>query len=269
MSSTNKTTNYDLAQFLGTDKPAWLVDYNGDMVKIDTAIKNAADAASAAQSTANGADGKADSLTTDVGALSTTVSAMGTTVSSVQGSVNTINSLIGNGEPTTTDKTLIGAINEINAEVTDIPTIELDIADLKASVLRVDGSVGDLSQLTTTAKTDLVSAINEVAGDTESYTVIDSITELAVTGTSKTATKTFSQLIDAKEVVIVSGTFVYQLRILNIGGGSHEVCFAYEGSAGYDANGKVSVNFTTGAVTLTGEDFPTANSITITSIAYR
>ena len=31
--------------------------------------------------------------------------------------MNTITSLIGNGEPTTTDKTIIGAINEINAQV--------------------------------------------------------------------------------------------------------------------------------------------------------
>ena len=35
MSSTNKTTNYELSQFLGTDKPAWLSDYNTDMSKID------------------------------------------------------------------------------------------------------------------------------------------------------------------------------------------------------------------------------------------
>lgn len=43
MSSTNKTTNLQLSQFLGTDKPAWLGDYNLDMQKIDdgyAALKN-------------------------------------------------------------------------------------------------------------------------------------------------------------------------------------------------------------------------------------
>lgn len=50
MSSTNKTTNYELSQFLGTDKPAWLSDYNTDMSKIDTQMKLNADAAT----TANG-----------------------------------------------------------------------------------------------------------------------------------------------------------------------------------------------------------------------
>ena len=41
MSSTNKTTNYELSQFVGSDKPAWLADYNSDMSKIDTGIYNA------------------------------------------------------------------------------------------------------------------------------------------------------------------------------------------------------------------------------------
>lgn len=63
MSSTNKTSNYELSQFLGSDKPAWLTDYNADMSKIDTGIHNA-------QSTATGADGKADANTTSIGTLS-------------------------------------------------------------------------------------------------------------------------------------------------------------------------------------------------------
>ena len=46
MGSTNKTSNYELSQFLGSDKPAWLLDYNGDMLKIDTQMKANADAAS-------------------------------------------------------------------------------------------------------------------------------------------------------------------------------------------------------------------------------
>ena len=48
MSSTNKTTNYELSQFLGSDKPAWLADYNQDMSKIDTQMKANADGATAA-----------------------------------------------------------------------------------------------------------------------------------------------------------------------------------------------------------------------------
>lgn len=35
MAHTNETEKYGLSQFLATDKPAWLVDYNTDMMKID------------------------------------------------------------------------------------------------------------------------------------------------------------------------------------------------------------------------------------------
>lgn len=49
MTSTNKTANYDLSQFVGTDRPTWLGDYNSDMARIDAQMKqNADDIASAA-----------------------------------------------------------------------------------------------------------------------------------------------------------------------------------------------------------------------------
>lgn len=48
MTATNKTTNYELSQFVGTDRPTWLGDYNSDMSKIDRQLKqNADDIASA------------------------------------------------------------------------------------------------------------------------------------------------------------------------------------------------------------------------------
>jgi hypothetical protein len=84
MASTNKTTNYELSQFIGTDKPAWLSDYNGDMGKIDAGIHTA-------QTTATGADGKADSNATKIGNLANL---------------------------TTTAKTdLVSAVNEVDTEL--------------------------------------------------------------------------------------------------------------------------------------------------------
>ena len=48
MTATNHTNNYNLSQFVGTDHPTWLGDYNGDMEKIDAQLKqNADDIASA------------------------------------------------------------------------------------------------------------------------------------------------------------------------------------------------------------------------------
>lgn len=44
-SSTNKTTNYELSQYIGTDKPTYLGDYNSDMSKIDANLKLVSDTA--------------------------------------------------------------------------------------------------------------------------------------------------------------------------------------------------------------------------------
>lgn len=44
MTATNHTTNYNLSQFAGTDRPTWLGDYNDDMAKIDAQLKKNADA---------------------------------------------------------------------------------------------------------------------------------------------------------------------------------------------------------------------------------
>lgn len=43
MASTNKTTNYELSQYVGSDKPTYLGDYNSDMLKIDAGMKANAD----------------------------------------------------------------------------------------------------------------------------------------------------------------------------------------------------------------------------------
>ena len=48
MTATKKTANYKLSQFVGSDRPSWLGDYNSDMSKIDAQLKqNADDIASA------------------------------------------------------------------------------------------------------------------------------------------------------------------------------------------------------------------------------
>ena len=65
MASTNKTTNYELSQYIGTDKPTYLGDYNGDMLKIDTALKNNADAISAASTNATTAVNTANTASTN------------------------------------------------------------------------------------------------------------------------------------------------------------------------------------------------------------
>lgn len=113
MGASNHTTNYNLSQFVGTDKPAWLQDYNGDMSKIDAGIHQAKQAADTAQLDATQAGNAAAANASAITSLQTNVGSLQTAVGTNTGNINTINSLIGNGTPTTTDQTLIGAINEL------------------------------------------------------------------------------------------------------------------------------------------------------------
>lgn len=85
MSSTNKTTNYNLSQYIGTDKPTYLGDYNSDMLKIDTQLKanadsasNAASAAGAAQAVASDASKKVQTLNDSVTANSADIAGLKT-----------------------------------------------------------------------------------------------------------------------------------------------------------------------------------------------
>ena len=68
MASTNKTPNYELSQFVETDRPAWLTDYNGDMRKLDTALKAVSDVASGAS---GGISSLTDRMTAAEGAITT------------------------------------------------------------------------------------------------------------------------------------------------------------------------------------------------------
>lgn len=65
MSYTNKTPNFDLPQWIGTDKPTFLGDFNSAFSAIDTAMKNNEDAAAAAVGTANAASATATSANTN------------------------------------------------------------------------------------------------------------------------------------------------------------------------------------------------------------
>lgn len=128
MSATNHTTNYELPIFIGTDKPAWLVDWNGAMNAIDTAIKQAETKADSAGTDIGSIQGDIVTINGALTTLNGAVSQLRLDTNANTGSINTITELIGNGTPTTTDKTIIGAINEINSEVYDFNLSQKTVA---------------------------------------------------------------------------------------------------------------------------------------------
>lgn len=89
MSSTNKTTYYELSQYVGSDKPTYLGDYNADMLKIDTGLHAVADSADTALTTANAANSAATSASTTASTALSTAQSASTTASQAQTTAET------------------------------------------------------------------------------------------------------------------------------------------------------------------------------------
>lgn len=193
MSSTNKTTNYELSQFIGSDKPAWLSDYNQDMSKIDTQMKANADGVTSA-------GGKADANTTAIGTLANL---------------------------TTTAKTdLVSAVNEVQSEVTtaqntansassSAATANTNIAKFNLSERSV------LTSSTTSGTIDTTVSNVQFATDTTSsiFKVYGRVYVRNLENISGTFTVTIGQtsLRPATAYTINTGAIVY--RIYSAGGG--------------------------------------------------
>ena len=142
MGATNHTTNYELSQFIGTDKPSWLNDYNNDMLKIDTAVKANATAASGAQSTASTADGKADANALAIQTLDSQINTPSTGLAAVVAGhttdISSINGVIGNTPLTTVAQTLTGAIEEVKGSIPSIASTLVD-GGIKYVTVAADG----------------------------------------------------------------------------------------------------------------------------------
>lgn len=136
--STNHTQYYDLSQYIATDKPTYLVDYNGDMLKIDNALYSA----------------NQKSLENEA-------------------SIGTLSDL------TTTNKSsLVNAVNEVNTQVvTNTSNISQNTLDISAN----STAIGTLADLSTTNKSNLVNAVNELKGvnDTQTQNISQNTLDIA------------------------------------------------------------------------------------------
>ena len=83
MASTNKTTTLKLSQFVGTDKPDWLTDYNEDMEKIDAFATVAKSDIVAAQAASTQAKEVANSASSAANAASTSAANAVTVANSI------------------------------------------------------------------------------------------------------------------------------------------------------------------------------------------
>lgn len=122
MSSTNKTTYYNLSQYIGTDKPSYLGDYNSDMSKIDVGIHSAVETATTANQTAGSADAKITQVTENVEALKSRVGVLEGNVSNLQEKNASQDSAINSAKQTaesasTTANNALQSANSANVKV--------------------------------------------------------------------------------------------------------------------------------------------------------
>lgn len=173
MSYTNTTSHYSLPQYVGSDKPKYLTDFNEAMATIDGQMYDNATTAATADSKAEAAQSTADTNTSSISSLNTQIngdSGLAADVAANQGAITTINSLIGNGEPTTTDKTIIGAINELDAnkaDASDIPVINNNYALIPTEqVLSISADgVKTAGELLTELRTAAIALVADLEDD--------------------------------------------------------------------------------------------------------
>lgn len=177
MSSTNKTTNYKLSQYIGTDKPTYLGDYNADMVKIDTQLKanensasNAASAAGAAKAVAEDVSKKVQNLNDSVTANSEDISGLKTKNAqqdvSIQNATNTATSASNKAKQNEQNITDINTRNQwiqgINIHNTGLPNYSKgswNCAYNRLSGLLIISGQIELSQGSTIAGTTRIGTI--------------------------------------------------------------------------------------------------------------
>ena len=162
-SSTNHTTNYELSQYIGTDKPTYLGDYNSDMSKIDANLKlvsnvadGAASSATSAGTLAQTAKDRADSAYT----LADTANTTATTASNTAGTAleNTITNatqinkfnltVSGSSTRETTDgNTVQNTLGKFNPNTHTFTTTSSGISEVSCQIdgmVNSDGSVGKI-----------------------------------------------------------------------------------------------------------------------------
>ena len=199
MSYTNHTTHYELPQWVRDDKPTFLSDMNGAFDKIDRALHDNASAVADTDLEVARVEGKVDGYGDRLDTVEVKVTSLETAQTGLDGrithnsnDINTINSLIGNGEPTTQDKTIIGAINElaasgtpaeVNALKEKVGTGTLDTVSQNCvgAINEVNTKVGTAQNTANTADSKATANANKIGADpltTTAQTLTGAINEI-------------------------------------------------------------------------------------------
>lgn len=134
MAYTNKTVNYELPLYVGTDIPNPLTDWNGAMTTIDSTLKE-----------------------------------QGDSVSSAVHDIDGVTAIVGDTHLDTVAQTVTGAVNELNSADTALDSrltgAEADIAGVQSGLVSTNSALNSLSNNVTGMGTRIVALENQ-NGDT-------------------------------------------------------------------------------------------------------
>ena len=221
MAYSNTTPNYDLSQYVGTDIPNPLTDFNGAMSTIDSTMKNIADGVGASDADiadlkvqngdsqltttaqtlsgavneldadingSNGIDSRLTTVETNQTADESTLSTAVANLSTVTGKVSALETQNGNAVLTTTAQTLSGAVNELDDDINNASTgLAKKVGDLEAQ----NGN----TPLTTTAQT-LSGAVNEFKSAVDAIPTATVDTAMSDSSTNAVQNKVIKEYVD-------------------------------------------------------------------------
>lgn len=221
MAYSNTTPNYDLPQYVGTDIPNPLTDFNGAMSTIDSTMKNIADGVGASDADiadlkvqngdsqltttaqtlsgavneldadingSNGIDSRLTTVETNQTADESTLSTAVANLSTVTGKVSALETQNGNAVLTTTAQTLSGAVNELDDDINNASTgLAKKVGDLEAQ----NGN----TPLTTTAQT-LSGAVNELKSAVDAIPTATVDTAMSDSSTNAVQNKVIKEYVD-------------------------------------------------------------------------
>ena len=117
VNASNGTDNYGLPIFIATDKPAWLLDWNGAMVAIDSLLKQI--------------DNKSSISETELDALKVQLESANTAISGLQESTNSLTTNVA------------GLTTDVTQAMKDVDTMQETVVQLTESVKTLETKVNE------------------------------------------------------------------------------------------------------------------------------
>lgn len=209
MSATNLTKNLKLPQFVASDKPSWLGDFNGAMKNIDDGIGVIKGDITKASDTASSAKSQSDANTVTLGNVNTELQNQGNRITALEAGGGTeqleqrVNTLSTDVE---TLQTKTDTFEEkITSNVSNITKLTERVNTAESKIKRNENNITSLQSVTS----GLSETLQETSGKVESLTNTVDSQNRRLTATESAASNAFNK---SQENSLAIGTLTNQVE---------------------------------------------------------